>query len=306
VRDGLSPLPAERHGGHVHVRSFPGRSIVVFGDTHGDLVSLLTILSRSRFIPRVEAGEDLFLLGLGDYINKGKHSLENVYVLAYLLTRPSLQGRVIPLLGNHESDSCLGKGTVGYRLNRFIESLGHHRVLSHATEHDSRVLSSLLLSLFGEFAISFDTNNGIFAAHAGSSRSLSKLSAKATTVELTKWPPSRAIRDELLQNVITSGKNPHHEHLPSSMKRAEIFEFMKQRGLTLLLRGHQPVPPEGLRNSQDWHRGFWWITTTHDTTTRRVLTLNSFTRSPPVMPAFAEIRLSSSMASFNDCAITTL
>lgn len=302
----LPPLPPERHGGHVHLRTFPERSLIVFGDTHGDLVSLLTILSRSRFIPRVEAGEDLFLVGLGDYINKGTHSLENVYVLAYLINHPALQGRVIPLLGNHESESCRGKGSAGYRRNRFIASLAHHRALSHANEYESRLLSSLLVSLFSEFAVSFDTNNGIFASHAGSSRNLCKLTAKAAAAELTKWPPSHTVSDELLQSVITSGNQPRHENLPMTLNRTEVFDFMKQRGSTLLLRGHQPVPPEGLRNNQEWRKGFWWMTTTHNTTTRRVLTLNSCTLSPRVMPAFAEIRLSSSMASFNDCAITAL
>jgi protein phosphatase len=74
--------------------------VVVVGDIHGDLTSLRSILDDSRFEQRVESGEPVVLLCLGDYIDRGPMQIE---VLACLLNLLRLHpGRIVLLRGNHE------------------------------------------------------------------------------------------------------------------------------------------------------------------------------------------------------------
>jgi protein phosphatase len=76
-----------------------GRMLVV-GDLHGDLRSLTKILQESRFIQRVKSGEILYLVFLGDYIDRGPHQIEVLLgVTKLLIDYPS---NVILLRGNHE------------------------------------------------------------------------------------------------------------------------------------------------------------------------------------------------------------
>ena len=301
----LHPLPAERNGGHVYIRSFPNRSLVVFGDTHGDLASLLTVLSRSQFTARAERGEDIFLIGLGDYVNKGNHSLENVFTLAFLLTSPVLRGRVIPLAGNHESNVCSAKGERGKLQARFLSSLRNHRILSLAPESEIREAQFLFASFFDELPLSLETSNGIFASHAGYSHRIKKCSPKDATVQLTQWPPSRHVTEELLQSIVTTQQEDRPDSMPFAVTRCEMFDFMQRRGAHLLLRGHQPIPPEATRKNSEWRQGYWWLTQSQGENTRRVLTLNSYASAAIAMPAFAEISLSSLSIGYRDCSIFT-
>ncbi|MCX8205433.1 MAG: serine/threonine protein phosphatase [Candidatus Nezhaarchaeota archaeon] len=87
VAGGLVKLPSEGE-------------LVVIGDLHGDLHSLSFILEDSEAISR-----GLTLLFLGDYGDRGLHSIEVYYVILRLLC--SHPGRVVLLRGNHEGPADL-------------------------------------------------------------------------------------------------------------------------------------------------------------------------------------------------------
>jgi protein phosphatase len=97
----MAQLEEERikaSGGTVILPS-QGKAIIV-GDIHGDINSLYTLLKETRFIERTEKGEDLKLIFLGDYGDRGQYSPEVFYVVFYLKqTKPE---RVFLLRGNHE------------------------------------------------------------------------------------------------------------------------------------------------------------------------------------------------------------
>ena len=76
-----------------------GRAVVI-GDIHGDLVSLQHILRDSQFVERASAGEDLWLIFLGDYGDRGERSPEVYYVVLKL--KELFPERVVLLRGNHE------------------------------------------------------------------------------------------------------------------------------------------------------------------------------------------------------------
>lgn len=76
-------------------------SIVVVGDNHGDRQSLLRILDASQFESRIEAGENIYLVCLGDYIDRGERSLEVMEILLQLKKR--YRDKVVLLRGNHDN-----------------------------------------------------------------------------------------------------------------------------------------------------------------------------------------------------------
>jgi len=83
----------------------PVGEALVIGDLHGDLESLVTIISKSKFTSRMEQNKDATLIFLGDYGDRGAKSVE-VYntVLSLKIAFPS---QVILLRGNHESPTDL-------------------------------------------------------------------------------------------------------------------------------------------------------------------------------------------------------
>ena len=83
----------------------PEGEAIVVGDVHGDLESLKHILKDSNFVEHAEAGEDVLLIFLGDYGDRGIHSLEVYYVVLKL--KQMFPERVVLLRGNHEGPDDL-------------------------------------------------------------------------------------------------------------------------------------------------------------------------------------------------------
>lgn len=74
--------------------------VIVVGDLHGDFTSLKTLLKETCFIQRAREGELVFLIFLGDYIDRGPRQIEVLLeVTGLLIDYPS---NVVLLRGNHE------------------------------------------------------------------------------------------------------------------------------------------------------------------------------------------------------------
>jgi len=81
-----------------------GEAIIV-GDIHGDLESLAHILENSNFIKKAKGGEDILLIFLGDYGDRGSYSPEVYYVVLKL--KELFPERVVLMRGNHEGPDDL-------------------------------------------------------------------------------------------------------------------------------------------------------------------------------------------------------
>jgi hypothetical protein len=82
------------------VEVLPVGEAIIVGDLHGDLQSLVHILEASKFLSKAKSGNDVLLVFLGDYGDRGTHSPEVYYVVLKL--KEMFPERVILMRGNHE------------------------------------------------------------------------------------------------------------------------------------------------------------------------------------------------------------
>ncbi len=82
------------------VEAPPVGEAIVVGDLHGDLKSLMNILEESDFLGKIKNRDDVLLIFLGDYGDRGVHSPEVYYVVLKL--KQMFPERVILMRGNHE------------------------------------------------------------------------------------------------------------------------------------------------------------------------------------------------------------
>ncbi len=81
-----------------------GEAIVV-GDIHGNLASLKHIVKHSGFVEKNEEGENVFMVFLGDYGDRGPDSPEVYYVI--LKIKQLFPEHVVLMRGNHEGPDDL-------------------------------------------------------------------------------------------------------------------------------------------------------------------------------------------------------
>ncbi len=83
-----------------HVEINPKGQAVIVSDIHGDLESLIQILSHSNIIHRMKEDESKCLIFLGDYGDRGEFSAEVYYIILKLkLLYPK---QIVLMRGNHE------------------------------------------------------------------------------------------------------------------------------------------------------------------------------------------------------------
>jgi protein phosphatase len=87
------------------VRAQPVGEAIIVGDLHGDLESLIYILKNSKFMKKAGEDEDVLLIFLGDYGDRGLHSPEVYYIVLKL--KELFPERVVLMRGNHEGPDDL-------------------------------------------------------------------------------------------------------------------------------------------------------------------------------------------------------
>jgi predicted phosphodiesterase len=119
----------------------PSRGKVVFvGDTHGDL-------DASREVIRRHLKKSYRIVFLGDYVDRGDHSEENIlYLLSQKREHPD---EIFLLAGNHE----------GFQTKQFYPANFWDRLSTEENESYGR--------LFSKFPVAATCHNGILAVHGG-------------------------------------------------------------------------------------------------------------------------------------------
>jgi protein phosphatase len=79
--------------------------VIIVGDIHGDLDSLMHILKNSGFLERNWKNRDISMIFLGDYGDRGVYSAEVYYIILKL--KEQFPQNVILMRGNHEGPDDL-------------------------------------------------------------------------------------------------------------------------------------------------------------------------------------------------------
>ncbi|HET7148229.1 MAG TPA: metallophosphoesterase family protein [Candidatus Nitrosopolaris sp.] len=109
VENATAAIEKERQIGHINcgrvnaqvveLHSLP-EELVLIGDIHGDLQSLLWVLKDIDFETRLKNPNNK-LIFLGDYVDRGSNSIGVLYVICYL--KQKFPHSVILMRGNHEA-----------------------------------------------------------------------------------------------------------------------------------------------------------------------------------------------------------
>ncbi|MBI5036290.1 serine/threonine protein phosphatase [Candidatus Micrarchaeota archaeon] len=208
--------------------------VVTLGDIHGDYNTLAATLSETRIADRLANGENVFLLFLGDIVDRAtsadKQFAVTNTVLELVKTYPD---RVVLLRGNHEHLAQTAR--YGFE-NDVIQTFGRTGV------------SEAYQSLFNELPIAALIDNGYsrtlavhgfiptreaFAPGADKISQLARASAESPIGKQTLW-------NDPTTGDTASGNRGSNDFYKIS--QADTEAFMRENGITYILRAHEEVP----------------------------------------------------------------
>jgi protein phosphatase len=193
-------------------------SFVVVGDIHGNLDDLLRIFERHGYPP------DQRYLFLGDYIDRGAHSLEVLLLIYTLFVKyPS---HVFLLRGNHET-------RVSAKTHGFSETC-----LLNLSKSELR----LFLKSFSEMPIAAVLNNRIFCVHGGISPNIRTLTELETLVARPLVSVSNSAAVDILwsdPSPRATGFSPNTRGTGCFFGSAQLDIFLNDNGLDCLIRAHE-------------------------------------------------------------------
>jgi predicted MPP superfamily phosphohydrolase len=184
--------------------------VVFVGDTHGDLEAAQEVIHR-YLKPENK------LVFLGDYVDRGRASLENInFLLAQKLERP---GSLYLLMGNHE----------GYSVFTFYPADFWERLDVELRQRYSEVLSQLPLAV--------STPNGIIALHGAlpdvpNLGGINRIESGSVEWHQITWGDWQKRAGKFLGRDTYTGR--------PQFGRGWFDEIMLRLGKNVLIRSHQP------------------------------------------------------------------
>lgn len=189
----------------------------IVGDIHGQINDLVQILKRVGLPPYAK------WLFLGDYVDRGKYSVEVICLLFALKIK--FPSQIYLIRGNHESRDMT-------EIFGFAEECRQKLNIS---------MWSLFCTVFDTIPIGAVVNYTIFCVHGGISPGLSTLSQIAEITRPFDIPPTGMLTD-----LMWSDPSPDIVEYGDSTRGATVTwgiapakTFMKNNKLTMIVRGHQ-------------------------------------------------------------------
>ena len=209
------------------VRMQPKGEVIVLGDLHGDLESFMKILEKSRFFEKVES-EDLYIVFLGDYGDRGAYSPEVYYVTLRL--KEMFPERVILLRGNHEGP----KDLLAYP---------HDLPIYLRRKYGSafNTIYNSLTELFEALYLSIIVDERLVMLHGGVPSRAVKIEDLAFA--LKKHPAETHLEEILWSDPVENlmGVAPSPRGAGKLFGRDVTEKFLKLLNVNVLIRGHEPV-----------------------------------------------------------------
>lgn len=203
-----------------------GRAIII-GDLHGDLESLTHIIKNSGFLEKTRKGENVHLIFLGDYGDRGPASLEVFYVVLKL--KVLYPDKVILMRGNHEGPEDLRP--VPHDLPVKLKQ-------KYGEEAGAKTYAELR-RLFNYYnAVLIDERAVLI--HGG-------VPSKALSVEDLAYAHTKHPKESDLEEMLWSDPQEEIKGVqPSPRGAGKIFgaditrRLLKRLGVDILIRGHEP------------------------------------------------------------------
>ncbi|MCM8764581.1 MAG: serine/threonine protein phosphatase [Candidatus Omnitrophica bacterium] len=192
-----------------------GKAVMV-GDTHGDL-------QASRSIIKQYGKKKYHIVFLGDYVDRGEKSRENI---DFLLNAQKENSRIILLAGNHEMNAVEPVSP-----SNFWERLSQEETLMY-----SEIFKNFPLAVSG---------NGFVATHAG----------LPDLPNIEEWNKIELGDENWIKILWADFRERDGEYLGSLLGRMKLgrdyFErVMKIIGKNILIRSHDPYAPEKMFNNR--------------------------------------------------------
>lgn len=200
--------------------------LVIGTDVHGQYYDLLRFLNDAGTPPETQ------FLFLGDYVDRGKQSIESVCLLfAYKIKYPS---KISLLRGNHEDQNIT-------KLYGFLDECKRRYNLK---------LWKQFINLFNHLPVSALINNKILCMHGGLSPDLKNLHQIKTLNRPTCIPEAGVLCDLLwsdpaqsnspmVLNLVPKRWGENDRGVSYVFSENVVKEFQQKHGLELIVRGHQ-------------------------------------------------------------------
>ncbi|RIB35158.1 MAG: hypothetical protein BXU00_03095 [Candidatus Nanoclepta minutus] len=201
-----------------------GRCIVI-GDVHGDLETLNKIFETIDLNSFLK-DEDNIVIFLGDYVDRGKYSLEVLEKIFRL--KLEYQNQILLLRGNHEISKYWDVYPSDFR----------YQLLEKFRDNYNEIYDRLI-DLFDRLPIAAYYEDFLFLVHGGIPIDVKDIN------EIANEEPNTVI--QLVWNDPFEGIG----HLPSPRGIGYLFgiditmSFLRENGLDLIIRGHEPC--EGIK-----------------------------------------------------------
>jgi hypothetical protein len=228
--------------GHVYAIPDDGRDLelIVLGDLHGCYSCLKAAVLQSDFLPKVAARQNVKLVFLGDYVDRGRFSYDGILrtVLGLFLALPD---NVIVLRGNHEYYVDQG--------NRVSAGVAPAEAIATYAPYMPKAMFDTFRTLFEAMPTSLIAGRTLFV-HAGIPRD-------ATFA--AKWRDLSSLSDPELRFEMMWSDPSSSNFVPAELQKAnarfpfgkqQFHAFMERIGCTALVRGHEKID-EGFKKIWD-------------------------------------------------------
>jgi len=225
----------ENETGHIGSLQIVGRlikmppkgEVIIVGDIHGDLVSLVHILRNTGFLERSLKDREIFIVFLGDYGDRGAYSSEVYYMILKL--KGQFPENVILMRGNHEGPDDL---------------LAHpHDLPSQLQEKfgdKGREAYAKIRELFNHLYNAVLVDERYIILHGG-------VPSKAVTIDDLAYAHETHPKETHLEEILWSDPNDEIKGTyPSPRGAGKLFgedvteKFLKMLDVKVLIRGHEP------------------------------------------------------------------
>ncbi|HIE18729.1 TPA: serine/threonine protein phosphatase [Candidatus Bathyarchaeota archaeon] len=227
ISDELKGLSSIRITGRLVHLPPKGKAIIV-GDLHGDLKSLGHILNESRFIEKASNKEEIHIIFLGDYGDRGFRSPEVYYIVLNL--KILFPEKVMLLQGNHEGPADL---------LAYPHDLPYHLQIKFREEW--RRIYKALSNLFRKFHTAVIVDRKFLMLHGG-------VPSKARGIDDLAYAYQKHPSESHLEEILWSDPRERIKGIfPSPRGAGRLFgedvtsAFLNLLGVKFLIRGHEPA-----------------------------------------------------------------